>query len=204
MAIRSDMRQYSDIENPLLWPIFEILREHPSVWKVHTLASQLSVIGCLHQLDKSQDKDLFKKNFLIMNALYQLQEILYPEQWLTVQAMNIELTSTANVSQTSIDQIDPLRDYYLNWEYYEANEDEVRGLLNEFWHSYQRYIGGNSATELDRARALNVFELDSSATRADIRKQWRKLAFRWHPDRESGNAERFKAICEAWNVLRVE
>nr|WP_321460746.1 DNA-J related domain-containing protein [uncultured Vibrio sp.] len=204
MALQSEGHQYSEMENPLLWPILDLLREHPLGWKVHTLASQLSARGCLHQLDSSQDKDLFKKNFLIMNALYQLQEILYPEQWLNVQSMNIELTCTANATQTSMDQIDPLLNYYLNWEHYEASEDEVRGLLNEFWQSYQRYIGGNCVTDMDRTKALSLFELDSSATRADIRKQWRKLAFRWHPDRESGNAERFKALCEAWNVLRSE
>ncbi|MDW2036243.1 molecular chaperone DnaJ, partial [Vibrio sp. 665] len=25
---------------------------------------------------------------------------------------------------------------------------------------------------------------------------------RWHPDRENGDAERFRVLCEAWNVLR--
>lgn len=204
MARRSDMGQYADIENPLLWPIFELLKEHPSGWKVHTLASQLSSRGCLHQLDSSQDKDLFKKNFLIMNALYQLQEILHPEHWLNVQAMNITLTDTIDSSLTAMDHTDPLRGYYLDWDHYDASEDEVRGLLDEFWQSYQKYIGGNSVTHMDRAKALALLELDSAATRADIRKQWRKLAFRCHPDREGGNAERFRALCEAWNVLRSE
>ncbi|WP_420824019.1 hypothetical protein [Vibrio mimicus] len=27
---------------------------------------------------------------------------------------------------------------------------------------------------------------------------------RWHPDRDNGNAERFRILCEAWNVLRQE
>ncbi|MDF4599355.1 DnaJ domain-containing protein, partial [Vibrio parahaemolyticus] len=36
----------------------------------------------------------------------------------------------------------------------------------------------------------------------EIRRQWRKLALRWHPDRENGDAERFRVLCEAWNVLR--
>ncbi|MCF7483534.1 DnaJ domain-containing protein [Vibrio sp. J1-1] len=204
MALPSDKLQHGEMDNPLLWPILELLRKRPSGWKVHTLASQLSEQGYIHQLDPSADKDLFKKNFLIMNALYQLQEHLCPEQWLCVEAMNITLTGKVDSSFTAMDHRDPLREYYLDWEHYEASEREVRGLLNEFWLAYKRHIGGNCATELDRAKALYLFELDGSATRTDIRKRWRKLAFRWHPDCKGGDAERFRTLCEAWNVLRAE
>ncbi len=64
------------MENPLLWPILEVLRKKPSDWKVHTLAAHLNELGFMPILDASPDKDLFKRNFLIMNALYQLQETL--------------------------------------------------------------------------------------------------------------------------------
>ena len=51
-------------------------------------------------------------------------------------------------------------------------------------------------------QALKVFELDETATDRDIRKQWRKLALKWHPDRDQGNAERFREVCEAWQTLK--
>ena len=154
------------------------------------------------QLDSSPDKDLFKRNFLLMNALYQLQETLYPDGWLQVEAMNIVLMSAIEASRHSIDTNDPLREYYLDWKNYEADEGEVRRLLNEFWSRYQRYIGGSSSSDLDRAKALSLFELSADATKAEIRKQWRKLALRWHPDRDNGDSERFRVLCDAWNVLR--
>ncbi len=202
MAQSGSMSESGEIENPLVWPILEILRAQPAGWKVHTLASQLGEQGYIHQLDSIPEKDLFKRNFLIMNALYQLQEAVYPEYWLSVDAMNITLIKPNGLPRNAIDISEPLREYYLNWSHYEANADEVRRLLNEFWQTYQRYIGGNFTPEINRSRALALFELDSSATRGEIRKQWRKLALRWHPDRENGNPERFRVLCEAWNVLR--
>ncbi|EQB0496298.1 DNA-J related domain-containing protein [Vibrio alginolyticus] len=192
------------IENPLLWPMLEILRKQPSNWKVHTLASSLGEQGYISKLDDSPDKDLFKRNFLIMNALYQLQDTLYPDSWLQVEAMDIQLMSSMEALRHKIDIHDPLREYYLDWRNYEAEEDEVRRLLNEFWTTYQKFIGGSSVASVDKTKALSLFELNTDATPAEIRKQWRKLALRWHPDRENGNAERFRVLCEAWNVLRNE
>ncbi|ELV8721472.1 DnaJ domain-containing protein [Vibrio harveyi] len=200
LNVCQNSQQY--MENPLLWPILDILRKQPSNWKVHTLAHELSQKGYIQQLDKSPDKDLFKRNFLLMNALYQLQETLYPDGWLQVEAMNIVLMSAIEASRHSVDTNDPLREYYLDWKNYEADEGEVRRLLNDFWSRYQRYIGGNVSDDLDRSKALHLFELDADATRTEIRRQWRKLALRWHPDRENGNADRFRVLCNAWNVLR--
>ncbi|MFZ3509176.1 DNA-J related domain-containing protein [Vibrio harveyi] len=200
LNVCQNSQQY--MENPLLWPILDILRKQPSNWKVHTLAHELSQKGYIQQLDESPDKDLFKRNFLLMNALYQLQETLYPDGWLQVEAMNIVLMSAIEASRHSVDTNDPLREYYLDWKNYEANEGEVRRLLNDFWSRYQRYIGGNVSDDLDRSKALHLFELDADATRTEIRRQWRKLALRWHPDRENGNADRFRVLCNAWNVLR--
>ncbi|MGR5513755.1 DNA-J related domain-containing protein [Vibrio harveyi] len=200
LNVCQNSQQY--MENPLLWPILDILRKQPSNWKVHTLAHELSQKGYIQQLDESPDKDLFKRNFLLMNALYQLQETLYPDGWLQVEAMNIVLMSAISASRHSVDTNDPLREYYLDWKNYEADEGEVRRLLNDFWSRYQRYIGGNVSDDLDRSKALHLFELDADATRTEIRRQWRKLALRWHPDRENGNADRFRVLCNAWNVLR--
>ncbi|UQA53924.1 MULTISPECIES: DNA-J related domain-containing protein [Vibrio] len=195
-------RGHHDMENPLLWPILEILKKKPSGWKVHTLAHELSEHGYIAQLDSSPDKDLFKRNFLLMNALYQLQETLYPEGWLQVEAMDIVLMSSLEATRHTVDTTNPLREYYLDWSNYEANEGEVRRLLNDFWNRYQHFIGGSSSSCIDRAKALSLFELGRDATRVEIRKQWRKLALRWHPDRENGSAERFRVLCDAWNVLR--
>ncbi len=204
MAQVSGVGKRVEMENPLLWPILEILKKQSSGWKVHTLSSQLAKQGYIYQLDEIPEKDLFKRNFLIMNALYQLQETVYPESWLSVDAMNISLTQSLELQRHEVGVSDSLREYYLDWNHYEADVDEVRQLLNDFWETYQRYVGGTPTPKMNKSKALALFELDTFATRGEIRKQWRKLALRWHPDREHGDSEHFRELCEAWNVLRNE
>ncbi|MFA0053337.1 DNA-J related domain-containing protein [Vibrio echinoideorum] len=164
------------MENPLLWPIMEVLKHKPSGWKVHTLAAHLNDLGLVPVLDPVPEKELFKKNFLIMNALY-------------------------HGNSHAIDPKDPLRDYYISWLNYEADEGEVKRLLNEFWTRYKKFAG-ISETDMDRSRALTLFELPIDASQQEIRKRWRRLALRWHPDRDEGNTAKFQILCEAWHVLR--
>jgi hypothetical protein len=194
-------QQFTEMENPLLWPILEILRKQNTGWKVHTLASRLSELDILPTLDISPDKDLFKRNFLIMNALYQLQETLSPDGWVQVQAMDIRLMGRVSHGGFAIDVEDPLRLYYTDWSNYEAEEGEVKRLLNEFWTRYRSFVGDVQG-DINRTQALRLFELPAEATQKDIRKRWRKLALRWHPDRDNGNADKFRVLCKAWNILR--
>ncbi len=195
----------NEIENPLLWPIFEVLKKHPSGWKVHTLATELRERQLLSCFDSNAEKDLFKLNFLIMNALFQLQETLYPDYFVRVEAMDIALLSIRNKqSSFMIDTNSPLREYYTQWSNYEAEQGEIRRLLDEFWTRYRDFVGSErlKVSNVTRSKALRVFELDDGASDLDIRRRWRKLALKWHPDRQSGNSEHFRLVCEAWHVLR--
>ncbi|XP_033178257.1 dnaJ homolog subfamily B member 6-like [Bombus impatiens] len=51
----------------------------------------------------------------------------------------------------------------------------------------------------------NVLDVQQTATSEDIKKAYRKLALRWHPDKNPDNLEeankRFKEISEAYEVL---
>jgi hypothetical protein len=189
-------------ENPLIWPLLSLLQASNQSWKVHHLASALQEKGLMHDLDPSPEKDLFKRNFLLMNALYELQEILLPNQWLQVRAMDLQIFRIIPVNANAQLVADNnLREYYLDWGNYDASENVVRQMLESFWSSYQQYIGLNVKL-MHKGPALKVFELNDTATDRDIRKQWRKLALKWHPDRPDGDAARFRQICEAWQTLR--
>ena len=65
---------------------------------------------------------------------------------------------------------------------------------------------GDGTRSADEMRALELFELDSDADLATVRKAWRKLAKENHPDVKPGDAEaakRFVASRAAWEVLRA-
>ncbi|GHB18966.1 molecular chaperone DnaJ [Shewanella indica] len=189
-------------DNPLIWPILGLLKRSNRSWKVHHLATELQQQGLMHDLDPLPEKDLFKRNFLLMNALYELQHILLPGQWLQVEAMNIILLRIppANVLQLQQDD-SALRDYYLDWNNYDTCVNVVREMLESFWNSYQDYIGVRRGRFAQR-EALRVLELEADASDKEIRRQWRKLALKWHPDRQGGDTAKFRQICEAWQALR--
>ncbi|KAJ0396202.1 hypothetical protein P43SY_001909 [Pythium insidiosum] len=58
--------------------------------------------------------------------------------------------------------------------------------------------------QLESNDYFQVLGLTRSATEADVKKAYRKLALQWHPDKNPGNAkaeEYFKKIAEAYEVL---
>jgi hypothetical protein len=192
----------NNVQNPLIWPLLTIIKNSEQSWQVHHLATELKLQGLLPDLDNDPNKALFKRNFLLMNALYQLQETLLPEQWLQVQSMNIQLFSDLPTDLYAVmQQDDGLRSYYLDWQHFETSSVKIEELLTGFWGRYRDSFGVK-ASQLDKAKSLKVFGLDSNASKQDIRRQWRKLALKLHPDRATGDQIKFHEACEAWQVLR--
>ncbi|AZQ11884.1 MULTISPECIES: DNA-J related domain-containing protein [Shewanella] len=189
-------------DNPLIWPLLSLLQKSVQGWKVHHLATELQSQGLMHDLDPIPEKDLFKRNFLLMNALFELQDMLLPGQWVQTQAMDIRIL---RILPGDIDLIQHqeagLKSYYLDWANYDTSSNVVRDMLESFWTSYKSYIGINGRV-MHLTQALRVLELDVSASDREIRRQWRKLALKWHPDRQGGDAARFREVCEAWQTLR--
>ncbi|MDX1300705.1 DNA-J related domain-containing protein [Photobacterium sp.] len=207
----------SQYDNPLIWPMISILKVKPTGWMIHTLSEELKNQGILSALDDDPNKDLFKRNFLLMNALYQLQEILLPDQWLQARAVDIQLLNNLSSDNHHLDLNDPLREYYLDWRNYNADLATIEGLLSSFWKRYQHYIGSekeynhsgqhyfNTHTQSTigpHHQDLAILELTKDAKPEEIRRQWRKMALRWHPDRPNGNAGKFRTVCEAWQRIQ--
>ncbi|CAH3176181.1 unnamed protein product [Porites evermanni] len=49
-----------------------------------------------------------------------------------------------------------------------------------------------------------VLELDRGATTADIRRQYRRLSMKYHPDKETGDPQKFMRIAKAYEALTNE
>jgi hypothetical protein len=161
--------------------------------------------------DASSDLLLFRKHFLVMNALYRLQSILWEEGvYLQISALHIALQSCPQPS-SPLESSPPesnseprsglpnqageqsIRDYYLDWrEFEQADSASVEQLLDGFW---QRYF--NADKRLD---ALALFALDETCSWSEIRNAYRRQAALHHPDR-GGDAEQFCRVRDAYELL---
>lgn len=188
-------------QNPLIWPIYDLLTEQPTGWKIHSIAQALADKGLFSEISGSYEQKLFKKNFLVMNALYQLQSIMFAEHSLTIESINLSLETRKPTSeQTATPEcFDPLREYYLDWCNLEVSDCEVKLLLDSFWQGYSAQC---ICTDAERDKALAILGLDKSASKKEIKARWKQLALEWHPDRSQGDAARFRDLNWSWQVLR--
>ncbi|MCG7542279.1 molecular chaperone DnaJ [Pseudoalteromonas sp. CO348] len=187
--------------NPLTDVIFRLICQNQSL-KVHTIAAALMEQQQLPRLDEDENKNLFKRNFLIMNALYQLQQEVFAEgQYLHVEALNIYLVPQLDKHPLALD--DPLRSYYLDWQHYETSSEEVSVLLDNFWQQFT-FSGARQqlAIKHDELNAIKTrWQLPEDYDRRMLSQCWRKLALTHHPDK-SGDEETFKRLMNEYEILK--
>lgn len=187
------------IDNPLTIPVLKIIREADAAISEHQLMKALEQDD-RHFVDlaESQDLALFQKHFLIMNALYQIQQQLLEEKVylhisplaIYIQAANV--TTAQALSELNSEQ--QLRSYYTDWQNFaQATESRVNELLGQFWQLYTRHE--------NRDDAFEVLGLPVNASWDEVQKSYRKLAAQHHPDR-GGDALRFIVIRQAYEILR--
>ncbi|WP_377112999.1 DNA-J related domain-containing protein [Pseudoalteromonas sp. M58] len=187
--------------NPLIDEIFELLINN-KVWMVHTLASELKERGLLDTLAADPGRDLFKRNFLIMNALYQLQQQVMPKQQLLIKSLHIELVSDPR--QNQLHPNDPLRDYYLNWQNFETSTAEINALLDSFWQRFSKPKQHEAPLSAKQHQQLIArWQLVQPITLKTLQKRWRQLAVQHHPDKQGGDNEVFKQLKMEYEQLKA-
>lgn len=190
--------------NPLLPLVLELLRETPTGVSEYELLKKIEARGEYFSApvtahDGDAQLALFQKHFLVMNALYRLQEMLWREEqlWLSISPLRIALEmmdSAAAANNIAMHGEDALRKYYLDWQQFIATDSAaVTQLLASFWTRY--------AAHDRRAEALAILQLDGAADTAAIKRQYRRLAATTHPDR-GGDAAHFLAVRAAYEILR--
>ncbi|MFO6422737.1 DNA-J related domain-containing protein [Motilimonas sp. KMU-193] len=191
------------MDNPLIDIIFELLLEQTEPLKIHEISQRVKP---LQQTVLAEDNNLhlYRLNFLIMNALYQLQQQLIGEYTLNISALQIELIANPATTldhELSAASSDNLRRFYLDWHNYQASVDEVNALLTQFW---QQFGQANQSAALTRQQALALFQLPQDASMQQIKQRWRKLALSSHPDRNAHPPESFQRYLAAWQVLKYK
>ena len=186
------------MRNSLIIPILQLLKENNAGISEYELIQTLEKQDFQFPHDDSNELALFKKHFIVMNALYTLQNELIPDGYfLSITSLSIkmdEIKQTSN-SDELIDYTDTrLSEYYLNWDNYEnTSKQDVNDLLNGFW---DRFYSLDKKTQ-----ALGVFELELDASFDDVKLAYRRLVLLHHPDK-GGGQDRFIEIREAYEVLK--
>jgi len=186
--------------NPLLPAVLQLLRAATTGISEYDLLKRLEALGVdFSALSAEPDLLLFQKHFLLMNALYRLQDTLWCEErvWLSITPLQIVLETSAELASSravSAGASTALRDYYLDWQQLNATDSAaVNALLHGFW---QRFHAVDR-----RAAALLALQLEADASWLDVQRQYRRLAAVAHPDR-GGDGAQFLAVREAYEVLR--
>lgn len=142
---------------------------------------------------------LFRCHFLVMHCLYRLRLNWLADQsgWLDIDPLGMQLNPWSADEASDNQQIchaDALARYYLDLDHLSTDRETVDKLLRGVWQP--------ALTPDQRRRDLRLLELDESASEMDIRKQYRRLAMRHHPDR-GGDVELFQALLAAYQRLTV-
>lgn len=189
--------------NPLIVPILNLLQRE-SAMSEHELLTRLESQGDFEgglskdkPLSKANDLALFQKHFLIMNALYYLQEELVAEQWhLHISPLKIFLSPISEVASSAVSEdLEPpaLKAYYGDLKNLEDTDEQgVQALLTGFW---QRYLASDK-----RLEAYQRLELPVDASWLEVKQAYRRLAKQYHPD-HGGDASRFIEVRAAYEVL---
>ncbi|SBS29842.1 DNA-J related protein [Marinomonas aquimarina] len=191
------------MRNPLIPDILAILRDHPEgIGEYDLLKALKEKHAMLTKLADDPNLLLFRQNFLIMNALYQLQSSLWQEEQisLNITGLHIHLQYGAAEPNTGTTDMSNGHDaklaaYYSDWEeYVNTDKDDVEQLLQSF------YLGIASVDERKDALKTLALNHDLIDDKDAIKRQYRKLARDAHPDR-GGDPERFISLRQAYECL---
>jgi len=195
-------------DNPLIFAILDILRNTQDSLSLYKLIKILEksgydLVNC--DSDESNELTLYRKNFVVMNALYQLKSDLYETGLeLFISSLKIELFSVSidKEKELSVETTDEaLSKYYLDWDnYHMIDEKGVEKLLDSFWNCFSEYEKNHHNND-KRLDSLQVLGLESSASWKDIQQTYRQLITVYHPDK-GGDSLKFIKIREAYLILK--
>jgi len=187
------------MDNPLKRPILEVLQNNAAPIKEYQLHDLLGGEAFAEfTQDCSYDLALFRKHFLMMNALYQLHEELREQDiYLHISALNIQIQKLSKTETTALSNdsgFEKLSGYYRDWNNFNQTDDEgVAQLLDQFWKKYLAFE--------EQGEALICLELQQGVSWEDIQQQYRRLCRQHHPDK-GGDTIKFINIRQAYENLK--
>ena len=189
------------MNNPPIQPILSILeKSDKGISEFELLRILEREAPIFDELGDEPDLRLFRKHYLIMNALYQLQTKLWQEDEvrLYISPLQIHLEAIAEVEESHSSELEDgveakLAAYYLDWDEYDNTDaEDVAALLKGFYHKL--------FNQDDTKKALEVLGIPENPTKSEIKRAYRQLVRKAHPDR-GGDAKKFIALRKAYEHL---
>ncbi|OUR84872.1 molecular chaperone DnaJ [Marinomonas sp. 42_23_T18] len=189
------------MDNPLIQPILSILEACDKGISEFDLLRQLEhEAPIFDELGSDPDLKLFRKHFLIMNALYQLQRKLWQEDEvrLYISPLKIHFEAAVQIEESQSSEVEDgveakLAAYYLDWnEYDNTNAEDVAALLKGF---YNKLFNRD-----DTNKALQLLGIKENATKTEIKRAYRLLVRNAHPDK-GGDTKKFIKLRKAYEHL---
>lgn len=187
--------------NAFLPQILAVLRAHPEGLSEFGLIRALdqAAVGPFRREALGDSVGLFRTHFLLFHCLYRLRQRLRGQgEDLQIHCTRIALTARATPAAAAdragtLDVADPLAAYYLDLDQLAAADRAgVEAMLADGWRRLHR--------RGDRAQALAELELSEPVTDEAIRRQYRRLVMRHHPDR-GGDKARMQRVIQAMEAL---
>jgi DnaJ-domain-containing protein 1 len=185
-------------DNPFKSTVLALIKTTPMGLSEYDLILRLQEHDAAFSFDsESPNLALFRKHFLVMNALYQLQAELFEQgMYLSISPLDIRLEPVENSGVSALpteNAAAPLRAYYLDWKNFShTSRADVETMLSRFT---ERYLAID-----ERLEALQILELSADAPWETIKQTYRRLAAQHHPDK-GGDPARFRAIRGAYEIL---
>ncbi len=184
--------------DPRLALLESLLATHPSGLREHDLMRALArrqVPPFAGEGAGNDPLDLFQRHFVLRHLLYRLRDrrLASGRGDVELDTLGARLTPHPGCAPGALTPPEPLRAYYLDpAELAAVDATDVAALLADFWRRYRQHE--------QRDWAWAVLELAPGTDAATVRRQYRRLASRWHPDR-GGDGTRFARINTAFAVV---
>ncbi|RUO73365.1 DNA-J related domain-containing protein [Idiomarina ramblicola] len=147
---------------------------------------------------------LFQTHFLLFHCLYKLRERWRVQQKyeLFIHTLNIE-RQPWHSGVSALAENDPLAEYYLDLNQLSTtSEADVESMLDDFWHR-MGHSSSKAGNDMPAAEAWQLMEVEPPATRSFIKKQYRKLVHKYHPDK-GGSVAKMQKVQKAYHrVIEV-
>ena len=183
------------------------LQDNPNC-REYDIIRHLQAIERLPKNVLNTSLSMFRCHFLVFNALHRIkikwQKQAHSPLHLSISSLAIDVShnSTNPNMETDgkeTDVFDPLSAFYLDLsQLNQTQETDVNALLDTFWQRYLKQ--GNHHP--NKQQALETLELTPSVDFATVKKQYRRLAMKHHPDR-GGDEQKLIAINEAMAILEA-